>query len=283
MVRFELLDSLSIPGAPAHPNEDAFGLLPNAAVVLDGATGLNEPLMPGKSDAGWLAQFGARRLLAHLQDGSAPTKAVRHAMEDAEKSFTALRRRVPAELYEMPFAPMMLLFAEEEAIEALWFGDCAALIKLPGEPVVALGETLAKRELEAARVARLAAIHNIAPAAGHNRPEFLFALRRARNTVNTKEGGWLFGTDPSAADHLARRTLDVREDSLVLLATDGFLALVSDYGAYDAEALVLAATSRGLAELGRQLREIETADAEGQRYPRFKASDDATAVLLRLA
>jgi serine/threonine protein phosphatase PrpC len=183
----------------------------------------------------------------------------------------------------MPFASMMLLVTEEEAIEALWFGDCAALIKLPDKPVVVLGDTLAKRELEAARVARLAAAHNISPAAGHNRPEFLPALRRARNTVNTREGGWLFGTDPRAADHLARRTLDVQRDSLVLLASDGFVALVSDYRAYDAEALVLAATSRGLAELGRQLREIEAADAEGQRYPRFKASDDATAVLLRLA
>jgi hypothetical protein len=98
MLHFEFLDSLSVPGAPAHPNEDAFGLLPNAAVVLDGATGLSEPLMPGKSDAGWLAKFGARRLLAHLQDGNTPTEAVRHAMEDAEKYCAALRRRLPAEV-----------------------------------------------------------------------------------------------------------------------------------------------------------------------------------------
>jgi hypothetical protein len=283
MFGFEFLDSLSIPGAPAHPNEDAFGLLPNAAVVLDGATGLSEPLMPGKSDAGWLAQFGVRRLLAHLHDGNTPTGAVRHAMEDAEKSFTALRRRVPAEVYETPFASMMLLVAEEEAIEALWFGDCAALIKPPGEPVVVLGDTLTKRELEAARVAGLAATHNLSPAAGHNRPEFLHALRRARNSVNTAKGGWLFGTDPRAADHVARRTLGMTRDSLVLIASDGLLALVSDYRAYDAERLVSAATSGGLAELGRQLRAIETADAEGQRYPRFKTSDDATAVLLRIA
>jgi serine/threonine protein phosphatase PrpC len=283
MLRFELADSLSIPGQAAHPNEDAFGMLPNAAVVLDGATSLSEPLMPGKSDAGWLAQFGVRRLLAHLQDGDMPTEAARHAMEDAEKSFTALRRRVPTEVYEMPFASMMLLVAKDETVEALWFGDCAALIKLPDEPVVVLGDTLAKRELEAARVARLAATHNLSPAAGHNRPKFLHALRRARNTVNTEKGGWLFGIDACAADRVARRTLDVQRNSVVLLATDGFLALVSDYRAYDAEGLVAAATSRGLAELGRQLREIETADAEGQQYPRFKASDDATALLLRLA
>jgi hypothetical protein len=69
----------------------------------------------------------------------------------------------------------------------------------------------------------------------------------------------------------------------VLLATDGFLALVSDYRRYDAEALFAAAASLGLERLGEELREIESKDADGTRYPRFKTSDDATALLLRVA
>ena len=35
--------------------------------------------------------------------------------------------------------------------------------------------------------------------------------------------------------------------------------------------------------LGRELRAIETADAAGARHPRFKPSDDATALLMRLS
>ena len=35
---FEVLDSLSLPGDPAKPNEDAFAAEPFAAVVFDGAT-----------------------------------------------------------------------------------------------------------------------------------------------------------------------------------------------------------------------------------------------------
>jgi hypothetical protein len=282
-MRFELLDSLSIPGDAAKANEDAFGILPNAAVVLDGATGLGDPLMPGKSDAAWLAQFGARRLLAHLHDGDPPRDAVRHAMEDAGRSFAALRRRVPANTYEIPFASMMFVRGNGEGIEALWFGDCAALLKQPDEPAILLGDTLAKRELEAARVARLAAAHNLSPAAGHNRPEYLVALRRARNLVNSERGGWLFGPQPIAAEHTSHRQFTAPKGSLVLLATDGFLALVSDYRRYDAEGLLLAAASQGLSNLGDELRQIETADANGSRYPRFKTSDDATAVLLRIA
>jgi hypothetical protein len=283
MTSFGLIDSISLPGDPQKPNDDALGIIGNAAVVFDGATGLGEPLMPGSSDAAWLAQFGARRLLARLHEGDAPRDAVRRAMQDAEKSFTALRRREPAETYEIPFASMMLVAGTEQGFHALWFGDCAALVKYPDQAISIIGETLVKRELEAARVAGLAAKHALAPATGHDRPEFLHALRRARNTVNTQKGGWLFGPNPIAADHVAQRSVRASQGTLILLATDGFLALVSDYRRYDAEALFAAAVSDGLGKLGRELREIETEDPEGRRYPRFKASDDATAVLLRIA
>jgi hypothetical protein len=282
MIRFELLDSLSLPGAADKPNDDAFGVLENAAVVLDGATGLGEPLMPGRSDAAWLAQFGARRLLAHLKDGKAPRDAVRHALEDAEKSFVALRRRPPVETWETPLASMMLVVANDDGFDALWFGDCAALVKRPGASVTILGDTLAKRELEAARVARLAAKHGLSPAAGHNRPEYLTALRRARNHANTEKGGWVFGPDTHAAEHVDAKAVAAPKDTLVLLATDGFLALISDYRRYDAETLLAAVTSVGLEKMGEELRDIERSDVDGTRFPRFKTSDDATAVLLRV-
>ena len=40
---------------------------------------------------------------------------------------------------------------------------------------------------------------------------------------------------------------------------------------------------QGLAALGAELRAIEDADARGEKFPRFKKSDDATALLLRLS
>ncbi len=73
---FELLDSISVAGNPAKANEDAFGADARAAVVMDGATGLGDNLMPGPSDAAWLATFGARRLLAHLREGDTAKDAV---------------------------------------------------------------------------------------------------------------------------------------------------------------------------------------------------------------
>ena len=75
----------------------------------------------------------------------------------------------------------------------------------------------------------------------------------------------------------------MRKDALVLIASDGFLALVSDYGAYDMQGLMAAVAEKGLAALGEELRAIEDHDPLGEKFPRFKKSDDATAILLRVA
>ena len=278
---FELLDSLSLPGDAAKPNEDAFGHDAAAAVVLDGATPLGDGLMPGPSDAAWIAQFGARRLLAHLRDGEGARKALRGALADAQKSFEALRRHAPEEMWQTPFASMMLAVAGEGGVEFLSFGDCAALVQPEGGAVMVVGETFDKRAAEAKRAHALAKEKNLSPASGLSRPEFLGALRTTRNRVNSGSY-WLFSPDAKTASHAARRLVKVTPGTKLLLASDGFLALASDYGAYGADSLMQAAADKGLKALGEELRAIEAGDAGGDKFPRFKKSDDATALLLRL-
>ncbi|MEJ1967288.1 MAG: hypothetical protein WDN03_01425 [Rhizomicrobium sp.] len=279
---FEILDTLSLPGDPLKPNDDAFGHIDGAAVVLDGATSLGDPLMPGDSDAAWIAHFGARRLMAHLTDGDAPLDALRHALADARKSFEGLRRRPPQEKWQTPTASMILVAAAPGGFEALLFGDCVALVQRPGATVEVVGEAFEKRLDESRRVAALAKQMGLAPASGADSPEYLPALRAARNRVNSGRH-WAFSPDEAAADHVARQHVAAPAGTAVLLASDGFLALASDYGRYTAPTLVDKALARGLGILGDELREIEDADPQGHKHPRFKKSDDATAVLLKLA
>jgi hypothetical protein len=281
-MQFEFIDALSIPGHPAKPNDDAWGQTSGAAVVLDGATNLCDSLLPGESDAAWLSRFAARRLMAHAQDGASGRDALAHALGEAEKSFTGLRRRAPKHNHENPYASMMFVFGDESGFDALWYGDCAALVRHADGRFEMVGDALEKRAAEARRVKMLAEAKGLAPAAGVNRPEFLSALRAARDTVNTEKGGWLFGPNAKAAEYVKAKHIDAAPGTLVLLASDGFLALASDYGVHDAESLIHAAESKGLESLGQQLRAIENEDVEGRKYPRFKTSDDATAVLLRL-
>jgi len=281
-MEFTFLDALSLPGDPAKPNDDAWGQTNTAAVVLDGATNLGEPLLPGDSDAAWLSHFAARRLMAHVQEGAPPRDALKSALSDAQRSFAGLRRRPPRHNHENPYASMMFVFANKDDFEALWLGDCAALVKLPVGTTQIVGDAFDKRAAEARRVRILAEAKGVAPAARASRPEFLSALRAARDTVNTDKGGWLFGPDPKAAEHVRSAQIAAAPGTLVLLASDGFLALACDYGAYDAHGLVEAARNKGLEALGIELRSIEHEDREGCKFPRFKTSDDATAVLLRL-
>lgn len=279
-MKLVLLDSLSLPGDPAKANDDSFGCRDTAAVVLDGATGLGDSLMPGPSDAAWLSRFGANRILSYVGDGASGRDAVVAALFDTENSFTQLRRRAPVERYEIPYASLMLAVPGEFDVDFLWYGDCAAVMLSPGEPAEIVGEALARRAREG-RYARKLAQGGAVAGAGV-RETYLPALRAARNTVNTRPGAYLFGPDVEAADHLSEELRQAQPGTLILLATDGFLALTSDYGCYDLDGLVGAAQAKGLAALGAELRAFEDEDPEGRTFPRFKKSDDATAVLVRV-
>jgi hypothetical protein len=279
---FTVLDTISIPGDPLKPNDDAFGHIDTAAVVLDGATSLGDSLMPGDSDAAWIAHFGARRLMAHAGGGDAPRDALRHTLADAERSFLALRKRAPAENWEIPLASMAFVTRSETGFDFLWFGDCAGLLKRPSQPVETLGDSFASKTREAERARKLAKQTGLAPTTNARSPEFMPTLRKARNRVNTGTH-WAFSPDPRAADFVGARSVTAPIGSHLLLASDGFLALVTDYGRYTPDTLIDRALAKGLGFLADEVREIEDADPQGHKHPRFKKSDDATAILLTLA
>ena len=222
---------------------------------MDGATPLGDPLMPGNSDAAWIATFGARRLLAHLRDGEGARKALRGALGDAEKSFKALRRGPPEDVWQTPCASMMLAVQGEHEIEFLWFGDCAALLKQPDAPVTVIGETLDKKASESATAAKAAKASN-QPAT--ERQHHMEGLRARRNRINSGSY-WLFSPDTAAASHVSRRIVKAQPGAQLLICSDGFLALASDYGAYNADTLMAAVLDKGLAALGDELRAIEDA------------------------
>ena len=275
-----LLDSLSLPGDPAKPNEDAFAQGDHAALVLDGATPLGDPLMPGPSDAAWLAQFGARRLMAHLNEGDAPVEALTNTLTDAAKSFEALRRHPVREKWQTPCASLMLAAQSTKGLEFLWFGDCTALLQ-HGDHSAIIGDAFERRGLEAYSARRMTKDKKLAPAPDLNRGAFLASMRAGRGRINSGKN-WLFSPEPGAAAHVSRQLVKAPVGALLLIASDGFLALATDYGAYDEMTLVAAAKQKGLAALGEELRAIESADPMGEKFARFKKSDDATALLLEI-
>jgi hypothetical protein len=279
---FEIVESLSLPGDSSKPNEDAFAAEPFAAVVLDGATMVSENLMPGRSDAAWISSFGVRRLMAHLKDGASPRAALRHALADAERSFVGLRRRAPQAPWEYPLASMVLAVPAEDGFDLLWYGDCAALMLLPDGSTSVVGPALERKAGETSAAQRFLDETGLAPVEALNGDKYLPLFRAGRDKVNTSAGEWVFSPVAAASEHTFRARYRAPVGALLLLCSDGFLALASAYDAIPTSALVAAARDEGLKALGDRLRAVEESDPEGRNYPRFKKSDDATAVLARL-
>ncbi len=279
---FEILETLSLPGYPDKPNEDGFAAEPEALAVLDCATPVAAPLLPGKSDAAWLSQFGARRLLAHIKASDSPRAALRHAMADAEHSFRGLRKRSPQHRYELPFASMVFAVPNDNGFDVLWFGDCSALVQRPGEDVETVGSAFDRRGTESGDALRYGEKTGLPSVVAAHRSEALAMFQASRAKANLPGGSYLFGVEPQASEQVARARIAAPPGTLILLCTDGFLALASDYGLYNPQSLIAAAAAKGLAALGAELRAVEEDDAEGRKFPRFKKSDDATTVLAKL-
>ena len=273
-MHLDLIQTLSLCGDPATPNDDRAGATATRAWVIDGATDLGPPgLLGDQGGAAWIAAaadaaFGASdaRDLAGACDDVFATVAARFATE---------RRRAPEAAWELPSAAFVAAQLVGDTLEVAWAADCA-LLHRAGDGVGWV-TPVPDRARESADAAALGA-----SVVGQKvrSPAVLADRRHARS----RAGRRVLGVDAAAsAAVLARARVAVARGDALLLMSDGFSALVDAYAAYDAAGLFAAVEARGLAALAVELRDIERADAACVRFPRFKASDDATAMWVRVA
>ena len=280
--RLREIDRISAPGKALRPNEDALGFETGLAIVLDGATGLGSKLLDAPSDAAWLAQQGAERFVRHAGSLHGPA-LITQVAEEVEAEFIRLRHRAPQETYELPMASLILVEPDEaDRLRVQGFGDCGLIICRPDGSVEVFGKGFDLKDEEAKSAATLAAQQSVRATDNLTEPTFQAALRASRNRYNGGGGGWVFAPQAACAAHATTHTLHAPRGSRLLLATDGFLVLVTDYERYDARGLIAAVADRGLSALMDELRAIEAEDPDGVRYPRFKKSDDATALFVEV-
>ncbi|MGL5113823.1 MAG: hypothetical protein ACRC7G_07940 [Beijerinckiaceae bacterium] len=273
----EALDTVSLAGNRAKPNDDAQGIAGNRVWVIDGATSLGPPLLPGQSDAAWLARE-ANRLFHRHADTVETSGMIGAVIEGLKSAFAVQARAMPEFNWQAPIAAFLMLTFHADHVEAVWQGDCRALLRL-GDRIVACGETAEGEAEERRFAARLGADQG--GAAMLRSDSVVARLREARMAVNTPSGRWLLGLAPEAAAHLEVARFPLEGPAEALLMTDGFSALELKYGRRDAAGMLADARRLGLAELGAELRRIEEIeDPDGRLWPRFKRSDDATAALV---
>jgi len=274
-MRFDMLQSVSLCGDPATANDDRVGAADALAWVIDGATDLGEPgLMGTRGGAAWIAQE-ASAALAAAGDGSLAVICKGLAARIARR-FEAQRTRLPLGAWELPCASILAARASIDGLDFAWAGDCTALVRRGGV-IERVGPRAADhKDAEIAHAASLAE-HGLAH---KERPApILKSLRASRE----KPGRQVLGVDPATMPAMSVARVPCAPGDDVLLMSDGFAALVDHYAAYDDGGLMAALGTKGLGSLAAELRAIEADDADCARFPRFKPSDDASAIWLRIA
>lgn len=271
-MRFDVLQVLSLAGDPLYANDDRAGAGDALAWVIDGATDLGEPGLVGtRGGAAWIAQEANAAFAAA---GDANIEAVCKGMfARVARRFEAVRTREPLGRWELPSASFLVARAADRRIDFAWAGDCTALVRR-GDAIDRVGPPRAGRDAETAHAASLAE-HGLGT---KERPQpVLASLRQARE----RPGRRVLGVDLAGAAALSNGTVPCGYGDEVLLMTDGFTALIDTYAVMDEAALMAAVARDGLNALATHLRAIEEEDAACTRYPRFKRSDDATAIWVR--
>lgn len=272
------VEAISLAGDRAKQNDDALGFARGCAWVLDGATDLDaSPLSGAKSDASWIAHHANAFLHGEANAAIELTTLVRAASVAAREAFQRIAGAAPKK-WKSPIASLLMCRERDGGVEGLHLGDCR-LFALSADGRAFEGGPAPKH---ADQETALAAAQTDADKPLLARTQTIALLRQLRAELNEPGAAWTFCLDPRCADHAKTWRVDVAAPAHLLLCTDGFAALADRYRAYTGVNLVRAALDKGLQALGQELRAIEAADAGGAKHPRFKASDDATALLLRL-
>lgn len=191
-----------------------------------------------------------------------------------------MARRAPAGHHEHPSASGLIVRVGSARLHYVGVGDCTLLAETRhGFRRLVTDE----RDAGAPWVAQaVAAFHagsmqaTVAEARAHLWPR----LRAARAKMNEPDGYGVLSITPTPARFVTSGSFEPAAGGHVLLASDGLMRLADVYRRHTAEEL-LAAARGGLDALVAELRGIEHGDAGCRRFPRVKASDDATGVLLR--
>lgn len=274
-----VLDAISLAGDRAGQNDDAYGAAPGAAWVIDGATDLDAPLTPTASDAAWIARAANAYLHAQTDVAAAdPVALVAAASTSLRAGFAAYVDPATIPTWRWPLAALLMVQETTDGVRLVDLGDCRLFV---GDGV--FGGREGGKDDENTD----AADHAVDTDGARLKSERALAFLRTKRGRAYGPGpdGVVhapFGIDPRCAASVQARVIKLSRPTHLLLTTDGFAALSDVYGAYTPAALVGAARDKGLAALAMELRAIEGEDAQGIRHPRWKRSDDATALLVRL-
>jgi hypothetical protein len=268
----------SAPGSAERPNEDFVAASDDVVVLLDGA-GTPPGIESGCSHGvAWYArQLGAQLL---IEAGATPGRPLCEALAVSINRVREMHTGTCDLTHPgIPSATVTAVRHNGGDLEYLVLADSVLVLDvLDGDPVVVTDDRLA----QTSRTLRTAM-----DALPTGSPEHAEALRSYTETLgshrNTEGGFWVANTDPAAATHALTGSLPADTLRAVALLSDGASRLVDRFALADWADTLKLLREEGPAELIRRVRTAEEDDPHGERWPRGKAKDDASAAYCDLS
>lgn len=256
-------------GTPGKANEDWLHVDPNFALVLDGATTRTETGCT-HGVPWYVSRLGPA--LAYRVRQQPLVDALRTAIEDVNGQHPDCDLSHPG----TPSAGVAMVYRTGDVMHWLALGDVTIITAGAGLLDVIVDDRVSKT----AKAARDKA--DSYPIGSPEKAQALLEMKAGELAARNRPGGyWIAATEPAAADHALTGHLKTIDVDVIALLSDG-AARPLDFGISTPKELMMRLTDYGPASLIRNVRSIEASDPLGERWPRNKTSDDATAVLLKL-
>lgn len=263
----------TVAGSASQENEDWAGTTPTAVAVLDGLTAPHDLDSGCTHGVPWYVRHLGTALLARMaEDTTGLTSCLASAITDV-----ASLHRGTCDLTNpgTPQSTVALVRARDSELEWLVLADSVVVLDLGTELRVISDD----RVEGAAHAQRDDALRSPLGTTGHD--QNVSRLVQAQRSLRNQPGGyWVAAADPAAASESLTGTAHLAQVHRVAVLSDGAARLV-DFGLAGWDTILATLAEGGPQALIEEVRRIEATDPRGDRWPRYKASDDATAVYIR--
>jgi hypothetical protein len=263
---FKSLQSISCPGG--GKNLDYIHATDNCVLLLDGST----PLQSGAYDASKFNADFALALIEHLRDESDLTSAVNLSIDELFECFKGQNREYSLDYY--PSSTLLAALDCGEYVHIVCLGDSTAVIVMKDGSKVTISCDDVKK-LDNKVIDRLVEIRNekkidIRDVMGL--AEIKDMLLSHRKKMNAEGGYEILSFNMRKLDSADIKTFKKEDIDRIIFYSDGFDMFREDLAASDVD----------LSALYEKLRREENEDFLLNKNPRFKVSDDASAIVFEI-
>ena len=176
-----------------------------------------------------------------------------------------------------PSATVAILREQPETVDYLVLGDTTILLEEPTGIRVITDD-----RLENVAAVQHGDMHQHATGSADHARSFAELVTEQRRHRNHPDGFWVASTDPGAAQHALTDTVARNGLRRAAVLSDGATRLVDRFGLLDWPGFLDVLAEQGPDAIISQVRAAEDSDPNGQRWPRGKRHDDASAAFCHL-